>query len=78
MQLLVEADQRRHRVVAVLDGGAKRGEPGRKAWADGRDLEKGNQLLGERRRVDERKTLGIRLDEEVEGIDDRHVGGQAD
>ena len=78
LQLVVEANQHGDGVVALLDRGAKRCEPGGEAWADGRGLEKRNQLLGERRRVGERKSFGIRLDEKVEGINDRHVGGQTD
>ena len=78
LQLVVEANQHGDGVVALLDRGAKRCEPGGEARADGRGLEKRNQLLGERRRVGERKSFGIRLDEKVEGINDRHVGGQTD
>jgi hypothetical protein len=50
------------------------------AQASGRRrlLKKWNQLLRERRRVDERRVLGIGFHEEIEWIRHRHVGGQVD
>ena len=58
--------------------GAEALEPRREARSRRRGLEERNQLLRERRRVGERIVLGVRLDEEVERIDHRHVGGQVD
>ena len=40
------------------------------------DLEVGRELLAQRGVVLERKRLGVLLDEEVEGIDDRHLGDE--
>jgi hypothetical protein len=78
LQDLVEAHQEQHRVLARLDRLAEVVEPRRELGPERRRLEERDELLGQRRRVFERELLGVLLDEEVEGIDDREVGDQVD
>jgi hypothetical protein len=52
------------------------GYEGGEAFACRQRLQIGDQLAREDRFVDERELLGVFLDEEVERVDDRHLGHQ--
>ncbi len=78
LQLLVHANQHVDRFLAGSDRRAEALEPGREQRPRRRGFEKWNQLLREGRRIRERREFGVRLDEEVERIDHRHVGREVD
>ena len=78
LQLLVRPHQHDGGVLAFLDGGPERGKPRRQARARGLGFEKRNQLLGQRRCIAKGIALRRWLDEEIEGVDHRHVGDQVD
>ena len=78
LQLLVQADQQQHGVLAGRDRRPERVEPAGKPRPRRRLLEKRDQFLGQCRRIGERELLGIGLDEEVEGIDDGEVRREVD
>jgi hypothetical protein len=75
---VVEAHEHVDRRLARADRAAEaldpRGQPGRV----GRDLEERLELAREAFGVREREEIGVGLDEEVERVDDRHVGDQVD
>ena len=78
LQLAVEPHQHVDGVLAGGDRGAEALDEGGETRPHRRRLEERDQFLGERRRVAERIGLGVRLDEEVERVDHRHVGGDVD
>jgi hypothetical protein len=74
-QLFVERDQKRDRALLVL------GKPGDEigdelAFRLRREI--GGKIGSQVIRIRKGKFLGVRLDEEVERIDHRHVGGEID
>ena len=78
LQLPVQTNQHVDRLFAGTQRRAKRIEPGGEPRTRRRRVEERDQLLGERGRVIERMELRIRLDEEIERVDDRHVGDEVD
>jgi hypothetical protein len=75
LQLLIQSDEQSDRRFVGSNRFAERGNPAGEPRCLRCNFQKWNQLLGERRRIRERILLGVRLDEEVERVDDRHVGG---
>ncbi len=78
LQLLVEPHQHVDGLLAGPDRRPEAFEPRREQRSRRRGFEERNQLLRQRRRIGERREFGVRLDEEVERIDHRHVGREVD
>ena len=78
MQLLVEAHQHGHGVLARRNRRPEVLQPLFQPRRARRGLKEWNQFLGKCGRIGERKRLRVRLDEEIERVDDGHVGDEVD